>query len=411
MPGLARVLTGREVFDAVVDAPGQGLQKALASAAALRGVTPSDVLFLVSGREEGAEALAARLARVGHLVVTITNRASDEAGERTLVLPADALVNDALVAIAGLEGMPYLLPDEDGEAALFGAEAPRAAQTIAEVPPERPPAIPAPGPFGALGDPDELAPSRAAEPAMAEEEPTEGPPAWVGDLTPSAPPPGQSEAGGSTPDLDAPAWAEEPPVRSDEEIAGIGSFDLGAEVRSSEEVDGPPEWLSDVVGTTATPQPSSQPSAAPVLEPQESSVGVIAASEDEVDAEFEFSEDDDIPLPDLEDLPRPASWRKLSEPQPAWDVVVGVHDQPPPRRLDPGERPKVIAFTVPKGGTGKTTTAVNGARILASLEDTKVLLIDANAQQADAAETLYVNESAPTIVDLTFDDEPMANDA
>ena len=65
---------------------------------------------------------------------------------------------------------------------------------------------------------------------------------------------------------------------------------------------------------------------------------------------------------------------------------------------------------MPKGGTGKTTTAVNGARILASLEDTKVLLIDANAQQADAAETLYVNESAPTIVDLTFDDEPITRE-
>ena len=47
MPGLAEALKSREVFEAAVDAPADGLQKALAGP--FRGADPASVLFVVSG--------------------------------------------------------------------------------------------------------------------------------------------------------------------------------------------------------------------------------------------------------------------------------------------------------------------------------------------------------------------------
>ena len=91
----------------------------------------------------------------------------------------------------------------------------------------------------------------------------------------------------------------------------------------------------------------------------------------------------------LADAPTP-SWREVKQ----WSPIIQ------PRRRALGEPIKVIAITVPKGGTGKTSTSVNGAALLASTGK-RVLYIDANAQQADGADLLGVPNSAPTIMNLT----------
>ena len=135
LSGLARVLDGRSAFRAVVDAPaGAGLSQALAEAQPLKEANPSDVLFLLSSGHDGAEALARRLERIGHHVVIVGTGEPvlSEANGVTLTLLADALVNDALAALSRLPGVPYMLPDDDGEISLF--ESAEAAQAVAQAP-------------------------------------------------------------------------------------------------------------------------------------------------------------------------------------------------------------------------------------------------------------------------------------
>jgi cellulose biosynthesis protein BcsQ len=88
---------------------------------------------------------------------------------------------------------------------------------------------------------------------------------------------------------------------------------------------------------------------------------------------------------------------------PVWDQISKISSRSAPRQRKQGEPVKVIAITVPKGGTGKTSTSVNGAAILAQATGKRVLYVDANAQQADGADLLAAPPNAPTIVDLTKD--------
>ena len=87
-------------------------------------------------------------------------------------------------------------------------------------------------------------------------------------------------------------------------------------------------------------------------------------------------------------------------PLPKWREVGNWAPTVKPRRRNPGEPIKIISVTVPKGGTGKTSSSVNGASLLASTGK-RVLYVDANAQQADGADLLGIPASAPTIMDLT----------
>jgi MinD-like ATPase involved in chromosome partitioning or flagellar assembly len=206
----------------------------------------------------------------------------------------------------------------------------------------------------------------------------------------------------SEPTLSPPNWAEE----SDWDKTTLSPHPP-VTVVDTDHVDGPPEWLADVIDQTEPQARIPDKSYLDEFNEDGSEEKDAVAIDEETPWEELFEEvtadlDDSDLLGFSEDIPAPPGFE--NKPDPVWDVVTIVGDRPPPRRLVQGERIKVIAFTVPKGGTGKTATAAYGSWVLASVNK-RVLYLDANSQQADGAGTFDMASTSPSIVDLAFRDE------
>ena len=72
------------------------------------------------------------------------------------------------------------------------------------------------------------------------------------------------------------------------------------------------------------------------------------------------------------------------------DPPVRVEADAEPARLDGGDRARVIPVVAPKGGQGKTTVAINLAAGLAEAAPNAVVLVDADVQFGDVANSLDV---------------------
>ena len=264
-----------------------------------------------------------------------------------------------------------------------------------ETPPAPPawgPSVDAPAP--PVGDPAPLAPPAwdAAPPA---------PPAPTG--VPAAP-------GVFTTPPSAPAWEDAPPPPAP----------TGVPVSPAWESEAPPPppatapWEDDVAATAPLPweeQGQTTPVPAPPAPFTPEGMGSVPlpspAPPSWVDAGVPSPPAPPADWSSLPVEPEPAvgieqipSTQQTGAPMPKWREVGNWAPTVKPRRRNPDEPIKIISITVPKGGTGKTSTSVNGASLLASTGK-RVLYVDANAQQADGADLLGIPASAPTIMDLT----------
>ncbi|HLH99332.1 MAG TPA: ParA family protein, partial [Acidimicrobiales bacterium] len=150
----------------------------------------------------------------------------------------------------------------------------------------------------------------------------------------------------------------------------------------------PPEWVRDWAQADAPATGPQAPAAAPWEEPAAANGAAPGLPDDLIDmlAVADQSLDDE----DFEGWQEP-TWRRVTN---ARKFGVEI------RRRKANEPVKVIAFTVPKGGTGKTSISAYGSIVLGRAGK-RVLYVDANAQQADGIELLAANHvDASTIFDL-----------
>ena len=389
LPTLAQALEGRMVIDRVVVVDDErSIETALGADVSLAG---TELLFVFSAEHAG---LAHLLSRHYHVAVVGTGDPQPDAAVPTVAVPPTATVNDALAALGAVEGFPFLLP-VDPDAPLFGPlPAAPAAAAGAVAAPEMP--VPAAPPAA------ETAPTATEAPAQAgPDADAPVPPEWVrdwaqadapatGPQAPAAAPWEEPAAAAGVPDPtgwlvppapgapDAPATAADPatPATTPDAVP----TDADAPV--------PPEWVRDWAQADAPATGPQAPAAAPWEEPAAANGAAPGLPDDLIDmlAVADQSLDDE----DFEGWQEP-TWRRVTN---ARKFGVEI------RRRKANEPVKVIAFTVPKGGTGKTSISAYGSIVLGRAGK-RVLYVDANAQQADGIELLAANHvDASTIFDL-----------
>ncbi|MGH9066975.1 MAG: AAA family ATPase [Acidimicrobiales bacterium] len=183
-------------------------------------------------------------------------------------------------------------------------------------------------------------------------------------------------------DDDVPTWTPEPeaPARPED---------------PEEAPDSRPPWLSAPRGMRAAPAPDPGSGAPPWATPAEAPRPAQPARQ-------------------MQAIPAPAP---TADPDEAWlgswDSIGDHHETwvPPPatsefHRGGGAAKGRLIVFSTPKGGSGKTTVSLNSAEFLArSMAEVgkKVCLLDANVQQADTATRLGLPPGQPTIAAIAQD--------
>jgi cellulose biosynthesis protein BcsQ len=435
---LAAALRERGALGEIVDAPsGSEAQRVLAAEPALRGADPADILFLIGVADDAGTRLARRLASGGFRVVLAASTPIDS-DLPVVTLSQDATVNSALIALGRLDAMPFLLPDDAGDTALFPAEATTGARRRPRAKPVAPTpddpavddhavipddaqletseedsalALPAGAAASAVASerqdndaidlatlmsveepPPLAAPVPITPAAAADDNPTPpavapGPPEWAQPAQPAqlaselptatpTPPPWDTQAVAQPPTPPAvapgpPEWAQPAQLASE--------LPTATPTPPPTPTPQPPPWSLDPGGDTPTPAPAIPSVAGLDLNdrPASNGTGVVLGSS---------------PALGLVDDPLPAE-------APQWKMIGELPVGAMPRRRPLNEPVKVIGITIPKGGTGKSSTALYGSSVLASV-GRRVLYVDANAQQADGADMLAAPAGARTIVDL-----------
>ena len=139
------------------------------------------------------------------------------------------------------------------------------------------------------------------------------------------------------------------------------------------------DWL--VRNGRADADDFAEPPAEPVEEPEESTLEVVDAEEDDDVADVADSPEDSDHQTETE---ADADITEVEEPapeEPQWLF--------PP--LEPGARSEAIAVVAPKGGQGKSTIAVNLAASLASIAPNSVVLVDGDLQFGDISIALALD--------------------
>lgn len=372
---LAAALRARGALGEIVDAPsGSEAQRVLAAEPALRGADPADILFLIGVTDDVGTRLARRLAAGGFRVVLAASTPIDS-DLPVVTLSQDATVNSALIALGRLDAMPFLLPDDAGDTPIFATES----TTGARRRPRTKPVAVAPDDTEA----DNPALLAQATSAVTLERPGDdaidlATLMSVEDLAPLVEPVSITPLAASVDNQPAPPaaapgppeWAQpaQPtPATSEPPVAAPTPPPLV------------PAWSSDPGGDIPTPGPTVPASAGLGFSGSATSNGIP-------------SERGSLPGLGLVGAPLPAE-------APQWKMIGELPVGAMPRRRPPNEPIKVIGITIPKGGTGKSSTALYGSSVLASV-GRRVLYVDANAQQADGADMLAAPTGARTIVDL-----------